>query len=440
MSVDLAREVEALSSRLKGITGLLHTISRIRSGPGQPRIHNVSCLRATMEDVLGAEVPGATGAAGFTFEEAVLGAIGESVERYCGAAMDRNRLILATQDELGSDAVGMDSFPHYEEWQYNQPSFQIARWSPSRPMWWREGKSLITGQPRYVPAALVYVPYQLDPAMKREDLVVIPTSTGQACHSDRDLAVLSALCECVERDAFMICWTRSLPVPRVSFLDDSILAAEHERFYAGCNVEFRVVDLTLDLQVPTFACIARGQSPLGVMNVLGCATRPSPRKAVGKAILEAAQSLAWARFLLETRSDWHPAPDWSNVIDFEDHVLLHARPFMSHHLDHWFNAPNQVPLPPEPPAGETTRQAIDRMIAGIASAGLDAIIVDLTTRDIADIGLFVPKVLVTHTAPLTSNHLIPALATNRYWSAPEASGRFSGPLPTQINKIPHPFP
>ena len=108
--------------------------------------------------------------------------------------------------------------------------------------YWVKGRSLTRGVEVYVTACFVYVPYRFT---TREEFITLPISTGLACGSTVEDAVLRGLYEVVERDAFAITWRNRMPVPRIAIHNarNALLAEVLERF--------REVDLSVSVSLAT---------------------------------------------------------------------------------------------------------------------------------------------------------------------------------------------
>ncbi|WP_426196700.1 YcaO-like family protein [Massilia sp. DWR3-1-1] len=425
-----------LQATLVGATTLVRHLVHLRAQPGAPRIHNCACALSSTAAFLGADIPGATGAAGLTAEAAGLAALGEAAERYACAVIPWERLTHASAARLGPAALGMDAFPHYLPAQFDDPQFPVRPWTPATAMYWARAHCLASGAARFVPAPLVYIPYLYRDTILRSDFVAIGVSTGASAGPDRTRARLGGLLECIERDAFMIVWMRRLRMPRLDIRSNDQLAALYDKHYAGCRIEFHLVDITLDIAVPTVLCIGIAQGKRGPFAVVGCATRTSLVAACAKALLEAAQCHAWASHLMVERADWRPAPDYANIVEFEDHVRLYCEPEMVRELDFLVHGAVLKPIPAQPPA-RSPEDDVRQVQAALAACGLDAVEVDLTPRDIAEAGLQVVKILVPGLAPLTSIHSMPALASPRYQDVPARLGLAGD---AAFNRVPHPFP
>lgn len=426
--------------RLVSPFSLIKHLVEVRPPAGSPRVFNASCVLSSTRLIAGADVPGATGAAGLTSASAALAAMGEAIERYAAAMIPWDELVLATQSQLGESAIGMDAFALYADEVYDKPGFPLTRWRADLPVYWRECESLANGQRYFVPAPHVYVPYLYRDEAGRSDFVSMAVSTGAACHVTRARALLVGLYECIERDAFMIVWLRRLSMPRIDWESDPVLGALLDKCYAATNVKFNLFDITLDLPAPTVLCVAQGTGRLGPLAVVGCATRATLREACSKALLEGAQCVAWAHYLLDHRPDWKPTADFANVNTFEDHVRLYLEPQMLPHLDFLLDGKSVRTLPTADPAPRDDAAALCDLVDALSALGLNVLATDLTTRDVADVGVVVTKVMVPGLVPLTADHGFPALASPRLTEVPRALRLKPVAGAPKFNPIPHPFP
>lgn len=431
MSTKFSFAARLVGKRL-GVAGSMRTILL---GAGQPRLFSVSALVGSSERYMGVECDQETGAAGYTEAHASAAAIGELVERYSCGYCNPDALRFASQQELGDEARGMDVFQIHSEEEYARPGWPFRPQDPAAKINWAEGRSLVSGKRCYVPAALVYIPYT---PLDRSDFLTLSVSSGNAAHTDPDLALLSGLFEVVERDAFMIAWWRKLQLPRVDYMQDPHLAAMYARYYEGCNATFHVFDMTFDFGIPTYLCLCEFQQPAGRAVVMGAATRYSPRAAIDKAMLEAAQCLVWGRDLVRRKPEFDPGPDWKNIREFEDRVRLFCEPNMRSHLSFWLDSPSTAPLRPEPPE-RTAAETLHHCIGQVSNVGLETIVVDQTSPDIRNAGFVAPKVMIPGIVPLTAVHRIPMTGSPRIREIPGRVGLGEGAY-DGLNPIPHLFP
>lgn len=438
MSAALQEVIDHAKNTLVGPAGLISRLEQILSGPGEPRMFTVSSITANLQNISSTWIPGSQGACGFSAEEATIGAIGETIERYCAACYNWDDLTYASQREIGPEAAGMDRFSLYTDDIYERPNSLLTRWHPDLRIYWAKGESMVTGETRYVPAPMVYTPYLLDNP-KKAPMVATGVSTGQACHTDRTQALLSGICEAIERDAFMITWMRRIPPVRLEIHEDPFLSRIFKRYFACPSVRFEIYSIGIDWPVPVVLCVGRGVTHRGPFVNVGASARVSERDAVLKALTEGAQGTAWVREIVHSRKDWRPAPDFRNLMTFEDHLYTYCFPEHLSGADFILNAPASRPVRQEPPATRGPQAALQYCIDAVAAKGFDPIVVDLTTPEIADLGFYVPKVLVPGLAHLTAVHTMPALAVPRYTDVPRTLG-LTDPIHSQWNPDPHPFP
>jgi ribosomal protein S12 methylthiotransferase accessory factor len=430
--------IELAEAGLIGRCGLISQVQDLHVYPGNPRLFFCAATLAGRENTGSIHLPQHYNAVGFTQEEAAAAAIGEAIERHCCASWAWDNLIYCSQRELGNErAIGMDRFAMYRDDVYEAPPFPVVRWTPDSPCHWVKAKSLLREGVYYLPATMVLsAGHELCQA--GSELFAECVTSGGACHTDPDMAVLSGLWEVIERDAFMITWLRRINPCRIDYAADPELGKIYEQCFAGSNLHVSAFEITLDIRVPTMLVVGSGTTPAGQFWAVGAAARLSKRDAALKALKEAAQCAAWARELVATQPDWRPAANFINVIAFEHHVRLFCEPEMGRHLSFILDTPCRADLDAHFSCLDTW-ESLRRSVDYVRQRGLEPFVVDLTSPEIAELGFTVVKVLVPGMVPLTAVHAMPALAARRLVEVPEYVGRphFTGP---EFNPIPHPFP
>lgn len=433
---DAATQCEQLRQALVGPCSLIKYLHKVRSVAGSMRIFNYSCVLNSTRLFLGDDIPGATGAAGLTEASAMLAAIGEAAERYCAAYIPWQILVKGSARQLGAEAIGIDQFGLYLPEQY-QENFPCMPYSADTQLYWVKGRSLLNQQSRLIPAPLIYIPYHYQDKTAKTDFVSLAVSSGTACHSDRQQLRLNGIYEVIERDAFMITWMRKIQQSRLRWMDDATMWALYQQHYAGSGVQFHLFDITLDLQIPTVLCLAESVLRPGRVVVAGCATRASYREAATKAMLEAAQCMTWAQYLVVQHQDWEPAVDYANVQTFQHHVMTYLRPQMLHELDFLLKTPYEKAWPQE--SQTDLNHCYQQVLALLASQQIDVIEVELTTPEIADVGLSVAKLVLPGLVQINGDHRYPPLANPRFDSVPAKLG-LAERCQAYRNPAPHPFP
>lgn len=373
---------------------------------------------------------------------AIAKSVGEGVERYCSAIFRGEDLIYERYRALDGEAVAPWEFALYHPDQFAWPRFHYEPFTIDTPVAWTSGVSLVSGEPRLVPAAMVYVPYR-----HRRDgsdaCVVQPISTGLACDCSFDAAALNGLCEVVERDAFTITWQAQVSWPRVEHDNLSDCVRDLLARFATANLDVEIVNITTDVSCPTIMTIALGHTATSPAIAVAAATHPSPEIALVKCLEELAHTRKFARQLMEYTP---PLP----VQVEESHPQVTEQ---AHHLRFycpqeskayaWFawSAHERVDFADlQTCPGDTPGEQLTALVDRVAARDLDVIALDLTTPDIAALGLSVVRVVVPGMHPLFMGHKNRALGGHRLYTVPQLFGH-RGLQPGEAdNPYPHPFP
>ena len=103
-----------------------------------------------------------TGGASADREVAMGKAIGEAVERYCSAIFDMEELPLSSYSSAAFSCLAPKEFALYSKEQYESQGFPFVPFENETMVRWAPARDLVTGESRYVPASMVYVPYFYD--------------------------------------------------------------------------------------------------------------------------------------------------------------------------------------------------------------------------------------------------------------------------------------
>ena len=290
----------------------------------------------------------------------------------------------------------------------------------------------------YVPAELVYLgPVGLD----RSAPIGYSTSSGLACGEDADGAIERGLLELLERDAFMIVWSNRLSLPRLMATGSAWLEHDAARFSAT-GLRHAAIDLSAFHDLPTVLGVVRAPDCVRGAVGVGAASAATIDEAYWKALDEAfaARSAGAKLSLLDSGATARPA--LGRPRSFEDHIRHYA-----HHgaaaatafLDAsevTRDAGSVGPL-----EGRTCADRISALCARVELAGASAYAIDVTSPDVADLGLTVTRVLAPELCALDVDHGARFLGGRRLYDAAAKAGLSSCSLQEDdINPDPHPFP
>lgn len=390
-----------------------------------------------------------------TLEGAMAAAIGECVERYClffgetvrspavslaeiNGPLTDQAMVVARHEEVEEHAVALPEIRLYSRQQVEaQPEGGPLRYLDSKtPLRWIWAYSLTRGEWRLVPASRVF--FSLHP---EEAYVGQANTTGLGAGGTYEEAIHSGLLEVIERDAVALAWLHRRAARRLEIDDPALQRHLEECFLTDrSEVDLQLYDLQTDLPVPVVLSILRRPTESGPYFAMAAAARLDPAAAVRKALREQAQTFPLFRQLIRAR--WQPADDFSNLVDFEHHLLLYLRrpEMIQEELAFFGEAP--VAKLSEVASCSTGRVLgdLEVCVAALQSRGFEVLVVDLTTPDIAASGFRVVRVVVPGLVMLHGDNL-PCLGPPRALAPPEDlvwknPGWNLGAGP---NLVPHPF-
>jgi ribosomal protein S12 methylthiotransferase accessory factor len=157
--------------------------------------------------------------------------------------------------QQGKKVLDLDDLCSYLPWQKKEfPRFQYDEHSSFR---WVQTTELVSGRRVYVPAQLVFWGYTFG-GENPEPTLRQGTTSGSAGHFTFEESALSALYECVERDAFLLFWlnTTAPPVLDLATVTDPAIL-ECIEFVQQNGLELHILDTTADIHIPSCVCVVR---------------------------------------------------------------------------------------------------------------------------------------------------------------------------------------
>ncbi|HYE75737.1 MAG TPA: YcaO-like family protein, partial [Blastocatellia bacterium] len=154
-----------LENLVQPIGGLISSVMQIPAQPGEP---NFPIYGASLGDVnhvlkpysrMGELDNGALNGAGGALDpdQGRLKAIAEGLERYSSCVFDERQFIWATAEELGDEALDLDTVPRCSETELAHPRCIATAPNKKAPIRWVRGVSLFDGRAVWVPAIMVYL-------------------------------------------------------------------------------------------------------------------------------------------------------------------------------------------------------------------------------------------------------------------------------------------
>ena len=369
---------------------------------------------------------------GSTKEQSEVSALCEAIERYSGSlqgseirkncrfgdlvksgeAIHPNEVQLFSDSQL-DNATDINAQGH----PYNivPPRLDMDAEIDWTPVW-----SMTHQRHQYLPTSMLYSAA----AESRGPADLIADSNGCAAGNSLEEAILQGFYELVERDAFAIWWYNRLEVPAIDLasLSDEYLASASD-YYGQLDREIWLLDITADIEIPTFVAVSRRPNAPTEDIIYGAGSHPDPRIAALRSVCELNQCLSWL-----------PGPEKSKGQPVIDDPMA---------LSWWQNArladcPWLVPSRTDPlrnasdysadEAGDM-REQIEKCRAMVESKGLEFLVLDQTRLDI---GMPVVRVIVPG-----MRHFWARFAPGRLYDVPMKMGRRDERLlESELNSVP----
>ncbi len=324
--------------QISPITGVVREL--INVSPDSNQLLHIYAARhhfASMFDDLHSlrqNVMGRSAGKGRTDSQARASALGEAVERYSGVFQGDEIRQKSSYQVLGEKAIhpnwcmnfSPDQYHNRAEWNESCPSFFQRVPEPfdeEREIDWTPVWSLTHEEFKYLPTAYCYHGY---PKPAKPDCWA--DTNGCAAGNSLEEAILQGFLELVERDSVALWWYNRVKRPRVELesFDEPYFQALKD-YYQTLHREVWVLDLTSDLNIPTFAAVTRRIDRPVEDIVLGYGTHFDPKLAIQRALTEVNQILpavlsAHADGTTEYRSYDPLAINWWKTATLENQPYL----------------------------------------------------------------------------------------------------------------------
>jgi ribosomal protein S12 methylthiotransferase accessory factor len=344
--------------------------------------------------------------------------IAESLERHCSETIDTRRIINKPFSELEDRAVDPAVFVNYSDnllkGRRNEYIEKIRKAKVS----WVKGTHLNSGEQVFVPAQLVYSPYDIS----NEPLIRTPISTGAAFGTDENSARERGLLEIIERDSFMITWlTKRKPL----IVDLSESGLNHlKEYFERYLLEPYVFDITTDLNVPSMLAVLIDRTGIGPAVSVGLKSSLDANQAALGALLEAQHVRGWVRFSY-MRGNQPKIESPRDIMDLRTRGYYWYSTDRIAKLDFLLDNKNFKAVPKEKSStlGDTP------LAEYLIDKDFDIYYVDISTPEVKKEGFSVIKSIIPQLHPLLLDEDMPY----------DYGGRLQKYFTGEINRTPHPF-
>jgi ribosomal protein S12 methylthiotransferase accessory factor len=363
---------------------------------------------------------------GRDLETATRSAIAEGMERYCSYRGDV-ALVRASYRDVADRAMAPQRFVLHSAEQYATAGFVYRAPDDATEIAWVEGRRFDSGSEVLLPASMVFLSHA---HVAWWEMAAMATSNGLGAGATLDDALLSGLCEVIERDAFLLAWLFRQTPPAID--PDSwpgwVRSVARQYGYFGIELSVRVLES--DTGVPVMMSLALDRDPGGIGATIGLACHPDPQVALEKSVLELCQARAIIQLNQRMRSPRARLRSHDDVRSLEDHCLYYSLPEHRDEVLFFVSSAEKVALERIPSAPASARE----IAARLAARGIECAYVDLTTADLEEY-LRVVRVMATDLVPITFGVGMERLESRR---VREAAERFGVPV-AEMNRAPHPM-
>ncbi|MEH2326904.1 MAG: TOMM precursor leader peptide-binding protein [Nostoc sp.] len=284
------------------LTGVVRGIGKIDQN-SHTLIHTYVARHhfATVFDDLNAlrqNISGRSAGKGKTDQQGKVSALCEAIERYSGVFQGNEIRQKGSYEQLISQAIHPYACMNFSQSQYSDRhnwNANCSGWFQKIPEPFDEEKqiewtpvwSLTHQQFKYLPTAYCYYGY---PNFPMPDCWA--DSNGCAAGNTIEEAILQGFMELVERDCVALWWYNRLKKPQVDLdsFDDPYFQAM-KKYYQRIDRQLWVLDITSDLNIPTFVAISRRTDRAVEDIILGFGTHFDPQIAISRALSEINQIL-----------------------------------------------------------------------------------------------------------------------------------------------------
>ncbi|MGN6872370.1 MAG: YcaO-like family protein [Solirubrobacteraceae bacterium] len=339
----------------------------------------------------------------------------EALERYAACVWADHEFVVNAPQLMREPHVKIGTWPRCAVEEYNELGCPVIPPDGEKPIRWVRGVDMQTGDSVWVPAGMVFL------TLEEDRQPFLTCTSGCAAHPTTAGAIRRGLCEVIERDASSLIWIARLPVPP---LDDRVLDGATVRLLRARRergIRTYLFDATTDLGVPVVLSLDLGRTGEVLLNV---SAHPSVAAAAAHCVRETNMPGAIPAWELPGRE--------SALCAGEAHDLREAAAFLLDGL-----AKRTVRAPADIPGGDDVEWTA-RIIERLSARSMQAVVVQLTTRELRHVGLVAVKVLVPQLLPYSWHQSAQFRAHPRLMHGVRAMGYSPRALAEQ-NSVPQPL-
>lgn len=412
--------INNLEKIINSDVGIIKKIIEVPSENGLPPIYRMIAVRNTLITKKSEIISRGANGYGYNFyrNKAIVSAIGEAIERYCASFKNKNFINDSYENMKKKNKYIVDINL------FSQIQLEINECKcidSSKKINWVKGTNLIKNSDVYIPESIIFCHNN-----KKEDVIREESTTGLACGDTLDMAIYNGLYECIERDAFSLCWINKSIHPQIDI--DSINDEDIKKIIKKIeeyNLKLYIRNITTDIGIPVYCAIIKNNNCNDTRPVRYIATKAgiNVKNTLMNLIAEALGGyISLASLFL---SDVKIPKSIKEIKSLEDHCLYYGKYEMNCIMHFLENDDLKYTFKEEyTDIQDKNKYMIDKLV----KSNIDIYYTDITTRDVKELGLYVVRVISPNLQYLEHSSI--SINKNRY----------TGDIDLlNLNKNPYPF-
>ena len=341
-----------------------------------------------------------------SYPQADLCAFFEAFERSSSLWEGQSQVRTATPRELMRHEAAVDpvGLLQYEPEDIQRSPVEVVPYRPDVEIDWVRGYSARRREEVWVPARHVYLGYDADAPYMYE------TSSGVAVGGCPEEAMLHALLEVIERDAFLMTWY-ARQRPRRLRLDTFVQRPVHLLLdhLEGLGYHTSVYDVTQESRVPSVWVQVRRSDGMGPFSLNGAAAHLTLERAVSSALVEVVGSVGMLGPRVDAARGERCWADPDQITGPDGHFQRYAHPQGAQALSfldegEWVDARQVAADAAARFRASDLTINLQAVIRRLLRHHPDVVFVDLSTPRLRRHGLHCVRALVPGSLPMTFGH------------------------------------
>ncbi|MEB3073325.1 YcaO-like family protein [Parvimonas sp. C2] len=373
------------------------------------------------------------------YRRSLVKAYGEFIERYSATNLDNindKNVIFDSFNNLSKNynCLSLKKLIHFDEKIYDNLETLYKKYSDDNLVTWVKGKDIVKNENILLPAQKVF----LGMSLRKEEFPYIQwLSTGLACGSSKESAILGAVYEVIERDSFVLTWKLKLPGKKIIMdkIKNKDLIKLYNHIVKNLTGEdnLYIYDISRTEGVYTVLTFIKNCNKSSFGLVTAAASSIDIEKALLKSLEELCLTYKFCYRLLFENMDYKKLKK-EEVDDLDKHLLYYSTGDRSNRFDFIFSSNEEIKLSEMNNFNNSLFESDLEYIISLFKENEKSIyIADTTKSEIKEIGLSVFRVIIPDYNDLEVNHMYKLNNNPRLLDYKNIYNR-------EINDEPHPFP